>query len=184
MQGILPLFAILIIFALKSDARCSLRCTREEIATNTPHCTLYDVVQGTVCGISASQSLLQRLIKVYLTVDLVNEERNIDIEIHNLLGPNKLEIVFNRIHRYIESFTLYSDWIRISADAFRYMPSLQSLVLSSTALNSFPLFTSFNPYLTDLILHNFTLDNNLRNLPRGHVSSLSALESLRIYPLV
>ena len=180
MQSILPLFAILIIFALRSDAQCSIRCPREELASSTPHCVLYGITPGRGCRISGSPSLVQRVRIVYLTVDLGLQHT--EVEIHNFLAPNKLEIIFNRMHTSIESLILHNDWIRISSDSFRYLPNLKSLTLSETALDRFPHFSTVNRNLEELILHNFTLDTLLTRLPSGYVSDLSALETLRIYP--
>ena len=179
-QSILRLFTILAIFALKSDARCSLRCTRAEIASSTPHYELYDLETGIVYGVTGSPSLVQLITRVYLIINLGSQHT--ELVIHNLLAPNKLEIVFNRAHNNIETLTLHNDRIRISANAFQYLPNLTSLTLSETVLNSFPHFRNYTPLLTELLLHNFALDPPLIHLPGGYVSGLASLQTLRICP--
>ncbi|KAI6647625.1 hypothetical protein LOD99_8699 [Oopsacas minuta] len=180
MKYIVPLFAVLIVFALRSEAYCTLSCTSEEIATNTPHCFITSIVSGTSCVVTGSESLVQRIEKVYLTVDISSTLTAVTVQ--NQVAPGKLEIVFSREYENIRTLTLHGDWIRITADSLRNLPNLEYFTFISGIFDVFPPFTNYHPLLTELILHNFTTDDPFSTIPSDKVSDLPQLQNLRLCP--
>ena len=77
----LTLFSILLfILAFRADARCQIGCTSEEIAKSTPRCYLTNVVAGQSCVVTAHQSLVQRVEKIILVIDIPSVHSYVAVE--------------------------------------------------------------------------------------------------------
>ena len=177
----LTLFSILLfILAFRADARCQIGCTSEEIAKSTPRCYLTNVVAGQSCVVTAHQSLVQRVEKIILVIDIPSVHSYVAVE--NRLGPGKLEVVIASEHPRIQTLILYGDGIRTTADSLRYVPNLETYTLFSGIFDSLPNFSVRNRQLVNLILHNFTTDGNFNTVYPRYIGGLQFLKNFRFCP--
>ena len=180
MHSLTLLSVLLFIFAFRVDARCRISCTSEEIAKSTPRCYQTSVIAGQTCAVTARQSLIQRIDKIILVINIPSVHNYVAIE--NRLGPGKLEIVIESEHLGIETLILYGEGIRITADSLTYVPNLVRFTLFSGVFDYFPNFFARNQQLVSLILHNFTTDGNFDAIYPGYIGGLQFLKNLRVCP--
>ena len=179
------LLVILCVCWETGDTSCQIECDHSQIGLTEPTCYIRDDGTNIGCRISVSSSdtairTLGSFDKLTIMLDLQTRVRGLSI--YNNIG-NKLKVSTSKLHTEITSLTLYYGNTQISPGMFFLLPNLLSISISSVYFVYFPYFAHTNRLLTYLYIHQFYIPSTSPHiLTRDHVSGLSQLKVLWIYP--
>ena len=180
------LLVILCVCWETGDTSCRIECDQSQIGLTEPTCYLRDDGTNTECSISVSSSstairTLGSFDKLTIMLDLQTRVR--ELYIYNYIDNNKLKVNTFKFHTELTSLTLYYGNTRIHPGMFLLLPNLKYLALSSVYFVYFPYFAHTNRFLTYLYIYIFNISSTSPHiLTRDHVSGLSQLEYLFLYP--
>ena len=180
------LLVILCVCWETGDTSCRIECEQSQIGLAEPTCYIRDDGTNIGCRISVSSSstairTLGNFDKLTIMLDLQTRVRGLSI--YNYIDNNKLKVSTFKFHTGITSLTLYFGNIQIHPVMFFLLPNLLSISISSVYFVYFPYFAHTNRLLTYLYIHQFDISYPSPHiLTRDHVSGLSQLKVLWIYP--
>ena len=174
---------VLFIKLLSVDARCWVHCPTFQHDVSRPFCYLNDEEGDRDCTIYVSTSDLTELQsqnwnKVNLFINVTN---SVSLSVFNQLSEYGLEL---RSFRNIEQVTRLNIWynkLLMSHYILYNLQNLRSIVCHEVAFHHFPPF-SVNSELTYLYVYSYTIMSNEPRIRSGHISGLSNLQYLVIYP--
>ena len=180
------LLVILCVCWETGDTSCQIECDQSQIGLTEPTCYLRDDGANTECRITISSSYtairtLGSFDRISIMFDLQTRVR--ELYIYNYIDNNKLRFSTFKFHTEITSLILYFGNTQIHPGLFLLLPNLKYLAMSSVYFVYFPYFAHTNRFLTYLYIYQFNISfTSPRILTRDHVSGLSQLEYLFLYP--
>ena len=180
------LLVILCVCWETGDTSCRVECEQSQIGLTEPTCYLRD--DGTNIGcitfVSSSNTAIRTLgsfDKLNIMLDLQTRVR--ELYIYNYIDNNKLKVNTFKFHTELTSLTLYYGSIQINSGMFFLLPNLKHLHMQSVYFVYFPYFAHANRFLTYLYIYQFDIPSTSPHiLTRDHISGLSQLKLLWIYP--
>ena len=167
------------------DTSCQIECEQSQIGLTEPTCYLRDDGTNTECRISVSSSdtairTLGSFDKLTIMLDLQTRVR--ELLIRNNIG-NKLRVGTFKFHTEMTRLSLEYGSTQINPGMFFLLPNLKYLYMLSVYFVYFPFFAHANRFLTYLEIYLFDISSTSPHiLTRDHVSGLSQLKELWIYP--
>ena len=175
---------VLFIKLLSVDARCRVHCPDYQYDALRPYCYINDEEGDRLCGIEVRTSDLtglrsQNWTKVNL---FINVTHSVDLKVYNYLSDYGLELrAFRNIDQVTGLVIRYNKLI-MSHYILHNLPNLRSMHCENVAFPHFPPF-SVNSELTYLVVWAYTILSNDPRIRIGHISGLSNLKYLLLYPL-
>ena len=180
------LLVILCVCWETGDTSCQIECDQSQIGLTEPTCYLRDDGANTECITSVSSSdtavrTLGSFDKLNIMLDLQTRVRK--LRIYNYIDKNKLKVSTFKFHTKITSLTVNYRNTQINPGIFFLLPNLLSISISSVYFVYFPYFAHANKFLTYLNIYQFDISSTSpRILTRDHVSGLTQLKELVLYP--
>ena len=185
LREILLLAVVLCVCWETGDNSCGVECDESQRGLTQPTCYLRDDGTSTYCGIDIRNTdteirALGSFVKLTLMLDL--QTRVNRLQIGNSIS-SQLKVSAFRFHREITSLLLQYGNTRLSPGMFFLLPNLKSLQMSNVFFEYFPYFSHANRFLTHLFISRFGIPSTTpRILAGGHVSGLTGLKYLYLYP--
>ena len=175
---------VLFIKLLSVDARCWVHCPDYQYDALRPYCYINDDERDQICIIYVSTSDLSELrSQNWNKVNLfINVTHIVYLNILNGLSDYELEL---RAFRNIDQVTALYIWYNkliMSHYILHNLPNLRYMRCENLVFPHFPPF-SVNSELTYLHVSYYTILSNNPRIRIGHISGLSNLEYLLLYPL-
>ena len=174
---------VLFIKLLSVDARCWVHCPDYQYDALQPYCYINDDERDRSCYISVSTSDLTELrSQNWNKVNLfINVTFSVDLRVYNQLSDYGLEL---RAFRNIDQVTGLEVWNNNMIMSHQLLHNLQNLRHMYCVRVVFPHFPPFsvNSELTYLHIWAYTILSNDPRIGIGHISGLSNLKNLLLYP--
>ena len=174
---------VLFIKLLSVDARCWVHCPAIQNNALQPFCYLNDEEGDRDCYIYVNNSDLTELQsqnwnKVNLFINVTN---SVYLAVWSNLSDYGLELrAFRKVDQVTGLEIRYNNLI-LSHNVLYYLQNLGHMYCHEVAFHHFPPF-SVNSELTYLKVYSYTIMSNDPRIRSGHISGLSNLQYLEIYP--
>ena len=167
------------------NATCWIDCSVESYRPLEPYCYLNDDGNSYYCGIDVTTSQLNGLTdnswnRVRLAINVTNTVTQVTIV--SRIEDYKLEVNAFRLFPQLTRLDIKFRKCIVLYSTFYLLTNLKHLNLYDVAFHQFPAISLVNPHLTYIWIHYYRVLSGTRELRSHHVSGLSKLKHLSLYP--
>ena len=185
-KSLLLFVCLLFIYMFVVNATCWIDCSVESYRPLEPYCYLNDDRNSYYCSIDVTTSQLNGLTdnnwnKVRLAINVTNTVTQVRLD--SRLEDYKLEVNAFRVFPQVTKLEINYRKCIVLYSTFSLLTNLKHLYMYDVAFHQFPAISLVNPHLTYLVIYNYRILSGTRELKSHHVSGLSKLKYLFLYPI-